>query len=134
MASVTLEKRVLETMIRTTPNEIALLLDKEAETIVNNIKLSFGTGPPGRTYARGARFHIASQPRFPPNVDTGLLRARMRWQRQGRFTRLIMDGVEYGVYLELGTTKVAPRPFVVPEMAKAFSRLPETFKRSGIFK
>lgn len=133
MADVTLDKRVLERIIAQTPQKLSAFLDSEAQTIVNNIKLSFGTSPPGRVYKKRATYHIASQPRFPPNVDTGLLRARIRWSRQGRFTRLIMDGVNYGVHLELGTSKMAPRPFMIPELMKAHTRLVDDMRRAGLF-
>ena len=33
---------------------------------------------------------------------------------QGKPVRIVHDGVEYGAWLELGTTRIAPRPFMTP--------------------
>ena len=101
-------------LARALPGESETFLDAEAEEGITYIKLSFGTSPPGRSYPRGSRVHVASQPGHPPNVDMGTLRASMRWEREGTLTRHLMDGVLYGVMLELGTRHMAARPFVGP--------------------
>lgn len=90
-----------------------------AEAIVTDVKLSFGSGPDGRRYTRGSIEHVASQPGYPPNVDTGALRGTIRQQRINAHERWVMDGMEYGVYLEIGTERIAPRPFMRP----AFDRI-----------
>lgn len=132
--SVRVDKRVLVKMINETPRDIERFLDMESELMTNNIKLSFNTSPPGRTYQRGHVYHIASLPGFPPNVDTGALRASMWWQRKGRFVRWIMAGTDYAEHLEYGTTKMAPRPFMVPEAQRAYARLAEDMRNAGIFR
>lgn len=97
------------------PFKIDVLLDAAAESIVTDIKLEFDTGPDGLEYDRGSRgVHIASQPGYPPNIDTGALTNSMHWERSGIREREIMDGVEYGIYLEDGTEWIAPRPFMGP--------------------
>ena len=65
------------------------------------IKKSFGTSP--------------SQPGEPPGVDTGRLRASITheieealWDIIGR----VGTNVEYARYLELGTRKMSPRPYL----------------------
>jgi len=66
---------------------------------------------PGRGIEYGT--HTASAPGDPPAVDTGALRASI-------LSREINDGatvsshMEYAVYLELGTSKMAPRPVWIP--------------------
>jgi len=134
MSTVTYDKKVLDKMIRDIPRELDALQDKQAETIVNNIKLSFGTSPPGRTYKRGHTFHVASIPRFPPNVDRGELRSKISWEAPRRGMRRIWSKAGHSEALELGTTKMAPRPYMVPEMMKAFTRLMDDLKRSGLFR
>ena len=47
-------------------------------------------------------------------VDTGTLRASMRWAMTGPMKAIIHDGVIYGVMLETGTENMAPRPFFTP--------------------
>jgi hypothetical protein len=68
--------------------------------MTNEIVESFGASP--------------SPPGDPPGVDTGALRASMRWASVGEASAVIHDGVEYGVHLELGTERMPARPFVAP--------------------
>lgn len=113
--SVRIDDRELVRMINRSDEDAERWLDGVAESIVGDIVLSFGTSPPGRTYSRGGgRTHTASQAGNPPNVDYGILRASIEWERDGRKRRKIMDGVEYGIHLEDGTETIAPRPFIEP--------------------
>ena len=73
----------------------------------------WSSGPPGRTYRRGEKWHVASSPNYPPNVDTNTLRASLHVHRMGKLHYQIRDGVEYGIDLENGIG-MAPRPFVAP--------------------
>jgi hypothetical protein len=97
---LTVDIKELHKLVEELPDQLEEFLDMQAEDIVNGIVLSFGTSP--------------SAPGDPPGVDTGALRASMRWENTGTLTRRIMDGVLYGVYQELGTETIAPRPFVGP--------------------
>lgn len=97
---VTKDTRVLQRLIRETPERADDLLRAAAEEIKNDIVLSFTVSP--------------SSPGEPPGVDSDALRGSMRSKPDGRMRYLVMDGVEYGVYLELGTEKMAARPFVAP--------------------
>lgn len=108
---------VLDRLIRKAPGALEELLDMASQSIVDDIKLSFGTGPAGRVYVRGRRSHIASVQGNPPNVDTGALRASLYWKRSGRFKRMIADGVPYGVNLEMGIG-VGRRPFMRPVLER----------------
>lgn len=105
----------IDKLQRAAPDDASRWLDMVATDIVSDIKLSFGTSPPGKKYVRdNGVVHVASQAGYPPNVDTGALRASMRWEAAGKLRRMVMDGVEYGYKLEVGTSEVAPRPFVSP--------------------
>ncbi len=104
----------LERVIRNAEKEADRALREVAEEMVSDIKLSFNTGPDGRTYQRGGKRHVASSPGHPPNVDTGTLRASIRWRKISNLTYWIVDGVNYGVALEFGTSKIAARPFFMP--------------------
>lgn len=101
----TVDASVLEAIMRNLPEQIERFLDEEAELVKNDIMLSFGTSP--------------APPNNPPGVDTGTLRASIVWERDGQQRRRIMDGVEYGVYLELGSTR---HHFKWPFMGPAFER------------
>lgn len=99
-SKVVLDTKGLQKLMKSTPAKVEKWLDSEAEAMVTDIKLSFGTSP--------------SEPGNPPGVDTGTLRSTIRWERQGAFTRHIMDGVEYGIYLE----DIYNRPFMAPAFAR----------------
>jgi HK97 gp10 family phage protein len=105
----TVDTTKLRQLIATQPQRVSDFLDAEAEDMVNDIKLSFGTSP--------------SSPGEPPGVDTGTLRNSIGWVAQGAEARRIQDGVEYGVYLEFGTENMRPRPFMGP----AFERKRQNF-------
>lgn len=109
------DTRIMDDIIRATPDEIDRLGRMAATEMVNDVVMSFNSGPSGRSYPRGKnRVHIASQPGHPPNVDTGTLRASMRWSEGRHFEWFVHDGVEYGIDLEYGTEVIAPRPFIGP--------------------
>lgn len=76
----------------------------------------------GRTYTRGNVTHVASAPGDPPAVDTGRLRASISSElardAQGLHARV---GSRYDValFLELGTRRMAARPFLRPALPAA---------------
>lgn len=122
---VTLDTDVLDRILAQEPGKVDSWLDGFAEEMVTNIKLSFGSSPPGLSYTRGSVTHVASQPDNPPNVDTGALRASIRWERTGKHERTIMAGTEYAEFLENGAEDVGllPRPYMGPEFADAQRRI-----------
>lgn len=113
---IKIDQRKLQQLIATEPERVDKWLRGVAQQIVGDIKLSFGTSPDGREYKRGTVTHIASQPNYPPNVDTGTLRASIdsRPVASRKLTYEIHDGVEYGYHLEMGTERMEARPFVAP--------------------
>lgn len=115
----------LDRMLEQEPQKVGRWMSAFAEEMVSNIKLSFGTSPPGLSYSRNGIEHVASQPDNPPNVDTGALRASIRWENTGSFERTISAGTEYAEYLENGAEDVGllPRPFMGPEFEDARRRM-----------
>lgn len=126
--STRLETVRLDQLIARGSGDLDAYLRGVAQEIVNEIVLSFGSSPPGRTYDN----HTASQPGYPPNVDTGALRASIRWAKTGRLEYTIFDGVPYGVLLEFGTPRVRARPFVRPVFERWRTRLPDDMRSRGI--
>lgn len=58
-----------------------------------------------------------------PNVRTGRLRGSITWTLGEDAESIYADvgtSVEYGVYLELGTIYMEPRPFLQPALLKVF--------------
>jgi len=47
-------------------------------------------------------------------IDTGALLGSIAVTKQGTNSRWVHDGVEYGVYHELGTHRIGARPFMTP--------------------
>jgi hypothetical protein len=90
----------LDRLISDNPQNADRALRMVAQEITSDIVLSFGTSP--------------SSPGNPPGVDTGALRGSMRWEKVEDLHYEVMDGVEYGEWLELGTSKMAARPFFTP--------------------
>lgn len=66
---------------------------------------------PGQGIEYGA--HTASAPGDPPAVDTGALRASIV-SRETSNGATVSTHMEYAVYLELGTSRMAPRPVWIP--------------------
>ena len=86
---IVIESNTIDQFLRRFEGDVDRALDAAATTITNDIVQSFGTSPSGNVYGD----HVASQPGYPPNVDTGALRASMRWQESGNKEREIVDGV-----------------------------------------
>jgi HK97 gp10 family phage protein len=60
-----------------------------------------------------------SEPGEPPKIKTGRLRASITHRvvyEDAQVVGEVGTNVEYGVYLEYGTSKMAPRPFLGPAL------------------
>ncbi len=73
-----------------------------------------------RVYAGGhvIQNHVASAPDEAPAVLTGQLWNSFRTWRHGRDAWAVGPTAEHGMYLELGTRKMAPRPFLKPALER----------------
>jgi HK97 gp10 family phage protein len=87
----------------------------------------------GRAYKRGkTKTHIASRPGDPPAPDTG----RLRNSTQSEVFRtgdgaigIVSVNTEYARALELGTEKIAPRPFLARTLTEGRDRILQAFAR-----
>ena len=83
------------------------------------VKVSMGEPKHGRIYERpGGKSHQASAPGESPAIDIGNLVGSVQAEGESDATWVINAGAEYAIYLEYGTTHMAPRPFMEP-MAEA---------------
>lgn len=133
----TIDTRELDSLIKGLPNQIDNWLAQVCEEILLDIVMSFGSGPPGRRYRRRkgtrGRWHTASSPGFPPNVDIGTLQASLYWYKVKPGLYRVSDQVEYGIYLELGTENMIKRPFVAPVFEEwRNGKLAESGARAGL--
>ncbi len=62
--------------------------------------------------------HQASAPGEPPAIDTGYLQNSIEEAMIDQTTGVVAVGADYGLYLEMGTVNMAPRPFMVPAAKK----------------
>src|SRR5947209_5934865 len=107
--------------VRATNNLGAILgklesgLPAVVETATTGIKTAIQTAmhsspASGRTYHRRGRTHQASSPGEAPAVDTGGLVGGIATQNAGTSGMVTIPGP--AAFLELGTRKLSPRPFV----------------------
>lgn len=96
------------------PGRVDAWLRGVSVQIVGDVKLSFGTGPGGRTYKRTkdgkTKYHTASVAGNPPNSDTGNLIGTIRQEKKGNLKYHVMDGTVYGGILELKKDRAFIRP------------------------
>jgi len=86
---------------------------RAAAALEAEIKTSFGAsgaggGPVGRVT------NIPSAPGSPPSVQTGRLRNSIGYNVVGPARAQVGTNVEYGLYLEFGTSRMPARPFLRP--------------------
>jgi len=113
--TVTINVEKLNDLIRTEPEKARDVVRRLAEDGKNHVILSFNTSPPGRSYPRGSgRVHIASKEGYPPNVDTGVLKAGISTEPRGRFQWSIVSAAEYSAWVEFGTSRMGSRPYMRP--------------------
>ncbi len=75
----------------------------------------------------------ASAPGQPPHRRTGRLRASISHSAVDQSTLTVRVGtnVKYGMYLELGTRKMAARPWLRPALAQSKAKIAALFARGG---
>ena len=86
---------------------------------------SIQTGPKsGRTYEKynPRRTHKASAPGQAPASDTGNLVSQIMSVADGKNT-LVESRAEYSKFLEFGTSKMLPRPFLFPASEKITKKI-----------
>lgn len=113
-----LTSRIPEITAQLQPQAQAVV-ERTAYDIQRRARIKIQTGPKtGRVYKRYGREHQASAPGEPPATDTGFLAGTI--QVAVRMLEAIVDVfADYGVYLEFGTSRMAPRPFLSPSVSEA---------------
>ena len=81
---------------------------------------------------RSLAFQVEAEAKKRAPVDTGALKSSIMTNRKGKGWYWVQDGVEYGIYQELGTHKMRAQPFMVPAVEAVLRFLADRFK--GLFK
>lgn len=126
---VRVDKSGLQQFYRQHPQKLEDALNTTALEGLRIVKMSFNTSRAGRTYKRGARFHVASVAGMPPNIDTGKLMNAIYYYTPKPGERIISTGdTEYAAHLEFGTTRMrGARPFMRPMAAQLHKLIPQIF-------
>ena len=103
VGGVTLDTRVLDAMIRD--------LDRNADQVLHSIAL---------------QVEAEAKPLAP--VDTGALVNSIHTEKVEDGLYRISDGVEYGIYQELGTSRMAAQPFMVPAISIVSRSIADRYK------
>lgn len=112
-----------------TQAEVQRALQRGALSIQNRAVEGIISPPKtGRKYRkyRPPRIHQASAPGEFPAADTGRLHQSITSAvvvSPTSFQIEVASNVEYGAYLELGTSKMEPRPFLAPAWAENIHRI-----------
>ncbi len=78
------------------------------ELIAVEAQISITTG------SVSGKAHVPSKPGEPPNNDTGVLANNIEVQQPEPLRVQVVAGAPYAAALEMGTSKMAARPFMAP--------------------
>ena len=121
---VTVKSDHLDEMSRNIVNYVDAVIKREAFKMEGDMKKSMQGAKHGQVYYRHGRPHQASAPGEPPARWTGNLANSIHTVTDAQpHTALVMIDSEYAAYLEYGTVKMQPRPFVMPAVEKCRVRL-----------
>jgi HK97 gp10 family phage protein len=75
-------------------------------------------------------FAISGEAATNAPVDTGALRNSITSEShmEGDLTFIAQDGVEYGIYQEFGTSRMAAHPFMIPAIEHWAQKFQDAFK------
>ena len=103
-------------------------LTKASLIVVRSIKANFpdsGIASATKSERRANR----SAPGEIPHVQTGHLRRSIAYELVGSEDSKVGTNVEYGRYLELGTSKMAARPYLRPGVGREHRAILKAFSR-----
>jgi len=113
-------RRALREFSINADREIAQIVNGTAQNIRTHAIKSVQRGTKsGTVYEKTSpnRTHRASAPGEAPATDTGLLANSIKAEIDGKKAEIVAD-TEYAAWLEFGTQKMQPRPFMFPAMEK----------------
>jgi HK97 gp10 family phage protein len=114
--------RQLAALAKDADKAIASVINQTITETRNEAVQGIQSGPAsGRVYRRGGITHQASAPGQYPMSDTGRLAASVAMQpaTPSNLRGQVGTNLVYGRYLEFGTSRMAPRPWLLPSFEKA---------------
>lgn len=85
--------------------------------------------PKASNIVRRTAFAVQQKAQELAPVETGALKnSIMAEEKDSPLAWWVHDGVEYGIYQELGTSRFAAQPFMVPAVEAARAEFEEGFK------
>lgn len=121
--------------------EVSRRLDIACIMLTNDIVKSFGSAPPMPKGLKGVstetwRHAFRSKPGEPPHVDAGHLRRSIGFDSPNVLTRRVGSTMKpgdeynpgggdhsYAWYLEMGTSRMAPRPYLLAAVRRNRARI-----------
>lgn len=108
----------------------ALTISVTVDTAPLDAMVAAAPGRAKQYVMRGALMVEGDAKQLAP-VDTGALRNSIHSEEGDGLTAIVADGVEYGIYQELGTYKMAAQPFMVPSLEQNAGAIADSFR--GLF-
>ena len=127
---IELDTTILDRLVREVPRRSDGIINQVAKAVEGYAKTSMRYTGGGRTYRSGKGggiLHQASSPYQPPSTDTGQLENSIQTRKERPNIYFVDVGSEYGIYLEFGTSRMAPRPFLFPAVEKVEGLLPVVY-------
>ena len=98
-------------------------VNDSANNVAKEMKKSIITGSKsGRQYFIKGRRHQSSSPGQPPANSTGQLVRSIKVKKTNNGQEVTIDA-EYAAFLEYGTSRMRPRPFIMPALMKVKKNL-----------
>jgi HK97 gp10 family phage protein len=74
----------------------------------------------------------ASEPGEPPRVQTGRLRSSITHRMESETEALVGTNVEYGFWLEFGTSRMPKHPFLIPAFDESKEKIKEWIQQAMV--
>ena len=124
MVKATVELKINEAMITALFKDADKVIVDSANSLAKEMKKRIKTGAKsGKTYGN----HTSSAPGQSPANWTGELVNSISDISEGKNSKVIVNA-NYAEFLELGTSKMRPRPFILPSIQKVKKDLSQKLK------
>ena len=122
MSSVEIKSNLLN-LSADVKDEIGKAVMKLALELEADIKSQMAEGKSGRIYERGGSTHQASAPGEAPAIDTGAYVNSIQ-TTETKDGAEVGTNMEYGPFLEFGTSRIAKRPHFTPAAERIERKIP----------